>query len=253
MVQTGALGLKKRKKKIYLFFLRKLPIIKSVMWHATSEQEKDDLIKVFGSHITEKIIIAQNISVPVSSESQPPVKTKNKANFTSVSLIVEMKNHIQFLKLLLISKPEWEINYNIYGPIKDQDYWERCLEIIKLLPNNIKVNYHGFLNPIELEKAYQENHFFVLPTKGENFGHAILEALTFGRPILLSDKTPWNDLDKKGSGWIFKNENEFYDIIEKCLEMENDEYNIMSKSALKHADQFLQSSNNIQAYSKLFD
>ena len=35
---------------------------------------------------------------------------------------------------------------------------------------------------------------FLLPTGGENFGHAIFEALSCGVPALISDRTPWRDL-----------------------------------------------------------
>ena len=34
----------------------------------------------------------------------------------------------------------------------------------------------------------------------ENYGHAIIESWGFGRPVLLSDNTPWRDLHEKGLG-----------------------------------------------------
>ena len=39
------------------------------------------------------------------------------------------------------------------------------------------------------------------PTGGENYGYTIVESLLQGTPILLSDKTPWNDLEQNGWGW----------------------------------------------------
>jgi hypothetical protein len=39
-----------------------------------------------------------------------------------------------------------------------------------------------------------------MPTTHENYGHAIIESWGFGRPVLLSDKTPWRDLQEKGLG-----------------------------------------------------
>jgi glycosyltransferase involved in cell wall biosynthesis len=42
---------------------------------------------------------------------------------------------------------------------------------------------------------------FLLPTRGENFGHAIFDALEVGLPVLLSDQTPWRDLERIGAGW----------------------------------------------------
>jgi glycosyltransferase involved in cell wall biosynthesis len=42
---------------------------------------------------------------------------------------------------------------------------------------------------------------FFLPTAGENFGHAIFEALSTGAPVLISDQTPWRGLAASMAGW----------------------------------------------------
>ncbi len=253
MVQIGALTLKRRKKELYISFLKKLPLLKHVTWHATSEQEKKDLIATFGSRIMNNIVVAKNISNIAIKDSATPLKKLNHTNFITISLIVEMKNHIQFLKQLLKSNPEWNITYNIYGPIKDIAYWDTCLELIKQLPDNIQAKYHGFLNPKDLDKAFELNHFFVLPTLGENFGHAILEALSYGKPVILSDKTPWSDIKTRESGWICSDDKAFFDALKEAAEMGNEAYQIMSRNARNHARAFMDNSDGIEAYTRLFN
>ena len=81
------------------------------------------------------------------------------------------------------------IEYNIYGPVKDKPYWDECLACIKKLPANIKVNYHGDIPPAEIVHALATNHVFILPSKSENYGHAIYEALSAGRPVITSNTT----------------------------------------------------------------
>ena len=34
-----------------------------------------------------------------------------------------------------------------------------------------------------------------------NFGHVIAEALSVGCPVIISDQTPWNDVEKYNAGW----------------------------------------------------
>ena len=42
---------------------------------------------------------------------------------------------------------------------------------------------------------------FVLPTHSENFGLAIAEALAAGVPALVTNTTPWAELESRGAGW----------------------------------------------------
>lgn len=35
------------------------------------------------------------------------------------------------------------IEFNIYGPTEDKEYWEVCQTLIEGLPSNIQVNYYG--------------------------------------------------------------------------------------------------------------
>jgi glycosyltransferase involved in cell wall biosynthesis len=39
--------------------------------------------------------------------------------------------------------------------------------------------------------TFARHDLFVLPTRGENFGHVIFESVAAGTPVLLSDQTPW--------------------------------------------------------------
>ena len=41
---------------------------------------------------------------------------------------------------------------------------------------------------------------FLFPTVGENYGHVIQEALSAGCVALISDQTPWQDLEQSGVG-----------------------------------------------------
>jgi hypothetical protein len=43
-----------------------------------------------------------------------------------------------------------------------------------------------------------EYDLFLFPTLGENYGHVISEALASGCPVVISDQTPWRNLEAEG-------------------------------------------------------
>jgi glycosyltransferase involved in cell wall biosynthesis len=78
-----------------------------------------------------------------------------------------------------------------------------------------------------------KHHLFFLPTCGENFGHVILEALLAGCPVLISDQTPWRNLQAKGVGWDLPLDSvtPFQQAIHECVAMDDMEFRKVSKQA----------------------
>ena len=72
--------------------------------------------------------------------------------------------------------------------------------MIAKLPSNITTHYHGAIAHAKVPIVLGLNDLFLFPTKGENFGHVIIEALQAGLPVLISDRTPWKDLEFFGVG-----------------------------------------------------
>ena len=61
--------------------------------------------------------------------------------------------------------------------------------------------YPGSADHEQVPQIIERYDLFFLPTLGENYGHVIAEALTAGTPVLLSDATPWRNLNSHGIGW----------------------------------------------------
>ena len=74
---------------------------------------------------------------------------------------------------------------------------------------------------------------FLFPTGGENFGHVILEALCAGCPVLVSDQTPWRDLEAKGVGWDYPLDEpqRFRSTIDELVGMGDAEFQRRARSA----------------------
>ena len=195
MLHPGALSQKGFKKKVYLLFWKLLRIHHTCEFHATTLEEKEFIEKVFGKKV--KIWVAGNFP-KVLAYQVPPNKLHRSLALISVALISPMKNHLLVLQALKNSKEN--IEYLIYGPIKEDSYWKECLELIKKMPSNIIIVYKGEIIPDKIQDALQEAHVFILPSKSENFGHALYEAMTAGKPVITSHFTPWRDLKENFAG-----------------------------------------------------
>jgi glycosyltransferase involved in cell wall biosynthesis len=61
-----------------------------------------------------------------------------------------------------------------------------------------------------------------MPTANENFGHAIVEALLAGCPLITSDQTPWRGLAQRGAGWDLPLAagDEWRRVLQTCVDMD---------------------------------
>ena len=110
-----------------------------------------------------------------------------------------MKNLDYALRVL--AQVRTQVRFSIYGPIEVVTYWEECQKLMAELPANVEVNYCGSIEHDNVVATISELDLFFLPSRGENFGHVIHEALRAGLPLLISDRTPWKDLAELGVGW----------------------------------------------------
>lgn len=68
------------------------------------------------------------------------------------------------------------------------------------------VRFTGFISGDELSQMIQSLDFQVLPSKSENFGMVVPEALIQGVPVIASTGTPWQELNTCGCGWWVEND-----------------------------------------------
>ena len=85
-------------------------------------------------------------------------------------------------------------------------------------------------------EVFQNYHLFFFPTLGENFGHVIIEALVAGCPILISDQTPWRNLETAGVGWDIPLDQpeKFTELLQQCVDMDNASMQEFSARAMEY-------------------
>lgn len=252
MFQKGALSIKPLKKRLFLVFFKLFLPRNKVFWHATDEQEGRDIMHMMGKK--SKVHMAPNIPSIVQENLTPIRKEKGKLRIIVISLITKKKN--LHLTLEALRNIEGSVTFDIYGPIKDVSYWKDCQEIIADIQNgDIKITYKGSLKHEDVQKTLSSYHFFILPTKGENFGHAIFESFSVFRPVIISDYTPWYNLIDQSAGFNVTIENaaDLHRAIKKALEMNQIQFDEFCEGAGKLAQNFFDENNFIKLYQDIFN
>lgn len=251
----GALAVKSAKKKLFIRFSKYFGFYRNVKWHATTDIEAMSIKRIFGENAN--ISIAEALMDAKPTPDFPITKCKGELKLIFLARISPLKNLDFLLEMLL----EFDLKYgdklilNIYGPPEDKKLLDRCERMIKELNERqgFSVNYNGDLQYEKVQETIMKHHFFVLPTKGENFGQAIADALVAGCPVIISDKTPWKNLAKEEVGWDLELKVDvFKECIKQCLEIENKEYQHMRYKAKQYAVKKAENVELIERYVKLF-
>jgi len=131
MLGKGALFFKKVKKHLYINTSKILGLYNGINWHATSIRERDDIISFFGGKT--RIFIAPNITTVVKSKFSNKVKNQNSVNLLFLSKITPKKNLVYIIEILQ-QIPDLNIHLTIAGPIENQRYWQKYLDMLKKMP-----------------------------------------------------------------------------------------------------------------------
>lgn len=234
----GALALKAWKKRLYLRGVRAGGLFRNVGWQASSDYEAAEIVRAFGVD-PNRICVAPN---PSPSESDQFSRLSSSHRDPGMPLRVLFLSRISPMKnlhfaLQIIGQIQEPVLFDIYGPVTDEAYWQRCQVDIVSLPSHVQVNYRGAVPPDQVREIMSSHDLFFLPTLGENFGHVIAEALSAGTPVLIADTTPWRDLEAAGVGWDLRldEEQSFLRCIEHCARLGAEEYEAWRASIRRFA------------------
>lgn len=194
----GALALKAGRKRLWLAAARRLGLTRSLWLHATADHERADIAATGLS--CRGVVQAPNARLlgplPEARLDDPGA---GPLRLVFLGRITPVKNlHLALDALALVQAP---VALDIFGPIVDHGYWADCEARIARLPAHVGVRYCGVASQTMVIETLSAYDLFLLPTSGENFGHAIAEALSAGLPVLIADTTPWRGLAAMGAGW----------------------------------------------------
>jgi glycosyltransferase involved in cell wall biosynthesis len=251
----GALAIKPLRKRAYLALARRCGLFRNLLWRASSPVEQEEIRAVLGGN--GQISVAPDfpgrIVFPAGSPLDKPAKFPGEVRFVFLSRISAKKNLPVVLELLKTVKGR--VTLDIYGVTEDASHWRECCAMIGAMPTNVKVTYKGVLSHDQVPHCLVQYHFFVLATASENFGHAILEAMAAGCPVVISDQTPWRDLAAKQIGWDIPlcDRVAWRAVLQECIDMEQTAYQRLSEAARLFAIQWISSPQIAEAWVALLE
>jgi len=254
----GALAIKRLKKRLFISAARFTRLYKGAIWHASSDLEEEDIVREFGTAVA--IVVAPNLWALPSldgdkAELQFRQKREKMLKAVFLSRISPKKNLDGLLRVLHEIDLDGAVELDIYGPIDDPAYWNLCLGRLKYMPDNVQVNYRGSINHEDVVPALSGYDLFILLTHGESFGYVVLEALQAGCPVMISDKTPWQDLENHGVGWIVSPDDNvsIERILTEAIYRTASQQTALVAHVQEYARDFLHQDERIEQNRRLFD
>jgi glycosyltransferase involved in cell wall biosynthesis len=249
MLRKSALSVKWFKKYIYLTALKIWRMDRCLTFHATSKQEAKDIRRVFPK--AGKILIAPNLPEPVLSTLPVMHKKAGALHMVFVGRMHPIKNLLFLLEAL--QRVDGDLHFDIIATREDIDYWKKCKKLIYKMQTKFHIVTYADLKHEKVRSMLQKAELFVLPTEGENFGHAIFEALAVGCPVLISDQTPWRKLAEKTAGIdIPLSRTKFTHAIQYFMNMDDEKWQQYRLGALQLASEYENNMNSLNAYHDLF-
>ena len=242
-----SLNQKKIKKKIALFSYQKKILDDCDHIHATSNKEKKDIQKITSNENIS--VIPHGISEILDNEKKKEFFINEKRKIIFFSRLHKKKGLDELLEIWSNLKPvNWELH--IYGP----DYENYKKKIIKFQLECSSIKYFGpVFNEKEKLRLFQIYDAMILPSKSENFGFVILEALRSGLPVITTKFTPWENIKIYDAGWVYDgSKEELKHTLKNIFILDKHTFWFKSKNAKKLFQNY-KWKNIINGYLKLYE
>ena len=173
------------KKTLARPFLRWLVPTRAI-WHASSQHEASDVINWLKR--TPNLVVAPD----PAPDPAPSASTGPKAPTVLFASRIHPIKGLD-VAIRIMGSVQTPCRFVIAGQPEDDEYWANCQKQLAELPRHIGVDVRGPYSPDESSELMDQATVLLLPTKGENFGQVIAEALSRGCPVAIPPTTPWPD------------------------------------------------------------
>lgn len=128
--------------------------------------------------------------------------------------------HLLLDSLFLLKEEKRYFNINLVGSIVDNSYYKSLLDKVAFYGLEKQVVFHGLVSSEILQDLFITSELFVFPSLLEGYGMVLMEAMSFGIPVIAFNNSAMPFTIKDGyNGFLAKNEDtvDFKKLIEKVV------------------------------------
>ena len=158
----------------------------------------------------------------VNNEFDNYIETKSRANSINIlylSNMIKSKGYFHILNLANEFKDN-NIKFHFAGGWQNGDDEQEFFQYIKENQLQDVVTFHGFVNGDKKRKLFEKASFFVFPTRYNNeaFPLSILEALSYGIPVIATDEGSIPYILDEKSGIVLDDVRKLPEALEQAKE-----------------------------------
>lgn len=205
---------KKSLKSIFHKFIGKRLLKKSYL-HLTAQIEREEVNYIKDNHA---FVLPNLLSIPSNQNKIVKTEIQDKKDSTIFKLVFMSRiHHKKGIEILIEAiaqfnnqnnNPKINLQLDLIGKSESREYQNSLQKLI--IQNNLedKVKWVGWLEGNQKFEYLENSDLFVLPSFNENFANVVIECLSTGTPVLVSDRVGLADYVKeKDLGWVCKTNN----------------------------------------------
>jgi glycosyltransferase involved in cell wall biosynthesis len=209
-------------------------LLQNTILHATSQQELMEALEVVPGW--RHFVLPNIIELPEPGQYQ--AKSSNSDVFQIIFLSrIHPKKGIEFL-LAVLAQLEIPFHVQIIGE-GELEYTSHLKQIAKSYGIDTKLDWLGWKEGAEKFEYLANSDLFVLPSYNENFANVVLESLSVGTPVMISNQVGLSDyVQSVELGWVIPLEKNLWvkALDEACLARQLREDIRIKALALIHQD-----------------